>query len=105
MVASGKKHKERRATMEAIQSFLNTTKLARKQSFNNLTMFPLLAPNGTRPDYLTLEQALDRSFVQITEMDQEGSVPELRLLNTGKKKVLTVEGEELVGAKQKVDLY
>ena len=86
--------------MEAIQSFLNATKLARKQSFKNLTMFPLLAPDGTKPDYLTLEQALDRGFVQVTEMDQAGSVPELRLLNKGKKKVLIVEGEELVGAKQ-----
>ena len=54
----------------------------------------------TKPDYLTLEQALDRDFVQITEMDQAGSVPELRLINKGKKKVLIVEGEELVGAKQ-----
>jgi hypothetical protein len=86
--------------MESIQSFLNATKLARKQSFKNLTLFPLLAPDGTKPDYLTLEQALDRGLVRITEMDQAGSVPELRLLNKGEKKVLIVEGEELVGAKQ-----
>ena len=89
--------------MEPIQSFLNTAKLARKQSFKNLTMFPLLAPNGTKPDYLTLEEALDRGFVRITEMDQAGSVPELRLINKDKKKILIVEGEELVGAKQKAD--
>lgn len=86
--------------MEAVQSFLNAAKLARKQSFKNLTMFPLLAPDGTKPDYLTLEQALERGFVQITEMDQASSVPELRLINKGVKKVLIVEGEELVGAKQ-----
>ena len=86
--------------MESIQSFLNATKLARKQSFKNLTLFPLLAPDGTKPDYLTLEQALDRGLVRITEMDQAGSVPELRLLNKGDKKVLIVEGEELMGAKQ-----
>ena len=65
-----------------------------------MTLFPLLAPGGTKPDYLTLEQALDRDFVQITELDQEGSVPELRLLNKSKRKILIVEGEELVGAKQ-----
>lgn len=86
--------------MEHIQSFLNTAKLARKQSFKNLTVFPLLAPDGDRPDYLTLEQALNRDLVHITEMDQAGSVPELRLINKGKEKVLIVEGEELVGAKQ-----
>ncbi len=86
--------------METITSFLKAAKLARKQSYKNMALFPLLAPAATRPDYLTLEQALDRDFVQITEMDQAGSVPDLRLLNKGKKKVLIVEGEELVGAKQ-----
>ena len=48
--------------MEAIQSFLNTSKLARKQSFKNLTLFPLLAPDATKLDYLILEQTLDRGF-------------------------------------------
>ena len=86
--------------MEPVTLFLNAIKLARKQSYKNLAVFPLLAPNGDKPDYLTLEQALERDFVQITEMDQAGSVPELRLINKGKKKVLIVEGEELVGAKQ-----
>jgi len=86
--------------MESIASFLKKGKLARKQSYKNLTVFPLLAPNGSKPDYLTLEQGLDQRRVQITELDQAGSVPELKLLNKGKKKLLIVEGEELVGAKQ-----
>jgi hypothetical protein len=34
-------------------------------------------------------------------MDQAGSVPELRLSHTGKKRVLNVEGEELVGTNRK----
>jgi hypothetical protein len=87
--------------MDPIELFLNTTKLARKQSFKNLTLFPLLAPDATKPDYLTLEQALDRDLVRITEIDQAGSVPELRLSNKGKKKILIVEGEELVGENRK----
>ena len=87
--------------MDTITSFLKTGKPGRKQTYQNLTIFPLLGPgSGTRPDYLTLEQALDRNRVQITEMDPAGSVPELRLLNQGEKNVLIVEGEELVGAKQ-----
>ncbi|NQT69567.1 MAG: hypothetical protein HQ552_08300, partial [Desulfobacteraceae bacterium] len=47
-----------------------------------------------------LEQALDEKLIQITELDTEGSVPELKLKNLGKKSVLIIEGEELVGAKQ-----
>ena len=86
--------------MEQIISFLETAKLARKQVHRNLTVFPLLAPESNEPNYLTLEQALDQNLIQITELDKEGSVPELKLKNLGKKSVLIIEGEELVGAKQ-----
>ena len=86
--------------MKQIISFLETAKLARKQVHRNLSIFPLLAPNGLEPDYLTLEQALDNNLIRITELDTEGSVPELKLDNLGTKSVLIIEGEELVGAKQ-----
>jgi len=86
--------------MDPIISFLEIAKLARKQVHQNLTIFPLLAPDGIEPDYLILEQALDQNLIQITELDTEGSVPELKLKNLGKKSVLIIEGEELVGAKQ-----
>ena len=86
--------------MESIITFLGTVKLARKQVHGNLALFPLLAPEGDKPDYLVLEEALERGLVEVTERDREGSVPELKLLNRGNKPVLVIEGEELVGAKQ-----
>jgi len=86
--------------MDTIISFLETVRFARKQVCQNLTVFPLLAPSGTEPGYLILEQALERDLIRITEVDSEGSVPDLKLINRGTKKVLIVEGEELVGAKQ-----
>ena len=86
--------------MEQIKSFLEISKIARKQVHQNLTIFPLLAPNGVEPEYLLLDQALDKDLIQITELDTQGSVPELKLQNLGKKSVLIIEGEELVGAKQ-----
>jgi hypothetical protein len=86
--------------MEQIKSFLEISKIARKQVHQNLTIFPLLAPDGIDPEYLTLEQALDKDLIQITELDTQGNVPELRIQNLGKKSILIIEGEELVGAKQ-----
>ena len=86
--------------MDQIISFLGIAKVARKQVHQNLTIFPLLAPDGIEPEYLALEQALDQNLIQITELDAEGSVPELKLKNLGRKSILIVEGEELVGAKQ-----
>lgn len=71
--------------------------------FHNLTMLPL-APRQARaehePAYTTLDEALAFGFIEITEISDAGSVPELRVVNRGLKPTLIVDGEELVGAKQ-----
>jgi len=51
--------------MKQVISVLETVKLARKQVHKNLTVFPLLAPNGIKPEYLILEQALDEKLIRI----------------------------------------
>jgi hypothetical protein len=38
--------------------------------------------------------------VEITEVSQGGSVPDLKLINRSPSKLLVIDGEELVGAKQ-----
>jgi hypothetical protein len=86
--------------MEAIKAFLDLAKVAHPQSHKNLTLFPLLAPETGEPDFLTLEEALNQALVEITEVSEGGHVPELRLINRVKDKVLVVDGEELMGAKQ-----
>ena len=50
--------------MEKIAGFIDAVKLARKQVFRNLTVFPILAPEGEAPDYLTLVQAIENDLVQ-----------------------------------------
>ena len=66
----------------------------------NLTMFPLLGGAAGEPAYLTLTEALAAGEARITEVSEQGSVPELRFVNTASKPVLLLDGEELVGAKQ-----
>ena len=71
--------------------------------FENLVMFPLVLRDDEAPavaGYRTLDDALSRAEVEITEISEQGSVPELRLVNRGSSPVLIVDGEELVGAKQ-----
>jgi hypothetical protein len=53
-----------------------------EQVHQNLPIFPLLALNGIEPEYLTLEQALDKDLIHITKLDTQGNVPELRLQNS-----------------------
>ncbi|MBI4774226.1 MAG: hypothetical protein HY788_08610, partial [Deltaproteobacteria bacterium] len=72
----------------------------KKQTHLNMTLFPLLAPDNGEPDYLTLDEAIEREQIEVTEVSESGSVPDLKLINRGKQEVLIIEGEELQGAKQ-----
>ena len=53
--------------MKQIISFLETTKLLRKQANRNLTVFPLLATNEVEPNYLIPDQALNWDLIRIAE--------------------------------------
>jgi hypothetical protein len=68
--------------------------------FENLTVVPLLGGEERDVDYLTLDEALAGGLAEITEVSDAGRVSELRVVVTGDKPVLLVDGEELVGAKQ-----
>ncbi len=80
---------------------MNTSpKLGRRQSYKNLTVFALLSDYAANADCLTLDEALSNSLIDVVEMDEDGSVPELKVVNRSDRMVLILDGEELVGAKQ-----
>jgi len=86
--------------MHIISDTLAAVHPAAALRFRNLTMYPLIGGASTVPDYLTLDEALVRSAVRVTEVSEAGAVPELRLENSGDLAVLLLDGEELTGAKQ-----
>lgn len=86
--------------MEMMDKYIETLKQGGKQTHLNMTLLPLLSADGGNPDYLILEEALAEGAVEIKEVSEGGSVPDLKLVNKGPQKVLVVDGEELVGAKQ-----
>ena len=69
-------------------------------TFRNMTVFPLMHKPAPAADYLTLDEALAQKLAAITEVSESGSVPELKFVNSGDKKIFVLDGEELVGAKQ-----
>jgi len=82
---------------------LKSIDIAPAVSFENLLLFPLVLSDDVQPGvagYHTLDDGLNRREVEITEISEQGSVPELRVVNRGSSPVLVVDGEELVGAKQ-----
>jgi hypothetical protein len=88
------------APKKIIKNTLAQVEIGKQSSFDNMTMFPLLNAEGASPGYLTLDEALGRGLVQITEVSLQGSVPKLKLENESDKPVLLLDGEELIGAKQ-----
>jgi hypothetical protein len=83
-----------------INDYVAKLQISTKQSYKNLSMYPLICPDTIELDYLLLDEALAGSVLDIVEVNQGGSVPDLKVVNKAGKMVLLLDGEELVGAKQ-----
>jgi hypothetical protein len=88
--------------MWTLEEEISRVEIGKSAKHRNLTLFPLarkIIP-ARQLDYLLLEDGIAQGKVRVTELTAGGSVPELRLENTGDLPVLLVDGEELLGAKQ-----
>lgn len=65
-----------------------------------LTVFPLFSPSEGVIEYLLSDEAIGAGSVTVEEVSEGGSVPNLLVSNTGDRRVLFLEGEELRGARQ-----
>ncbi|MCX7159415.1 MAG: hypothetical protein NT176_09780 [Proteobacteria bacterium] len=86
--------------MHEIIASLQGLAIGAPQLHRNLALFPLLAPAGAADAYVLLDEALDRKIARITEVSDGGRVPELAFENASAEKILQVDGDELVGARQ-----
>src|SRR5262245_6457649 len=68
--------------------------------YESLSVFPLFANSESSVEYLLADEAIKEQLVTVEEVSEAGSVPELLVDNRGDTRVLFIEGEELVGAKQ-----
>ncbi len=67
---------------------------------DRISVFPLCGEFENGLDCLLLDEALEQGMVEVTEIGDAGSVPTLKLLNRSERRVLILNGEELMGAKQ-----
>ena len=70
------------------------------QCFQNLTVFPLFTDDAGAVEYRLADEAMSDKSLIVEEVSEGGSVPDLLVENKGDTRVLFLEGEELVGAKQ-----
>lgn len=80
--------------------YLSNVQLGEVQTFENMTIIPVFVSGESEIEYISLSQALEQGLVTITEVDQSGSVPNLKVINNSDQWVLILDGEEIVGAKQ-----
>jgi len=81
-------------------NLLDKLQFGEVQNFKNLTIMPFYYKNGNKLEYISLEKALENDMISIKEISEGGSVPELFVANDSDVKVLLLDGEELIGAKQ-----
>lgn len=69
-------------------------------SHGALHLFPLTGGPHTEDGLLLLGEAMQAGIVEAVEVDDEGSVPYVRVINKGDRSVLILDGDELIGARQ-----
>src|SRR5215212_2612942 len=74
-------------------------KLGGAQTFDNLTVFPLIAAGAGDLPYALLADAIAAGTLTITEVGQ-GTVPALVATNRDERDVLVLDGEQLIGSRQ-----
>jgi hypothetical protein len=85
---------------QIITDFLCNLKLGELQTYRNLSIVPLFHSIAETIDYKLMNEALSEGIITITEINQSGSVPQLKVINTSPLPILLFDGEELIGAKQ-----
>jgi flavodoxin len=85
---------------KTLANLLAEISIGPEQFYKNMAIFPLLAKQGADIEFITLDEALAQGALVITEINESGHVPELMVVNNSRQKILLIDGEELVGAKQ-----
>ena len=80
--------------------YISNLQLGEVQTFENMAIIPIFISENIDIEYISLSQALEQGSLVIAEVDQSGSVPNLKVINQSDQLVLILDGEEIVGAKQ-----
>jgi hypothetical protein len=87
--------------MNVLENFIENLYTGEPVQVGQLKVTPVFIREGAAPlPLLEFEEALGRGLVEVTEVSEGGSVPNLFVRNKADRDVIIVDGELLVGAKQ-----
>ena len=83
-----------------LTEYFEELKFGEIQHQGSMAVLPVFSNHESELHYMTLTNALKADLVEISEMNEMGTVSELKVHNSADVPVLILDGEELVGAKQ-----
>ena len=84
----------------SFEQFLSSLTVGNAATFENLMVYPVFTGNPQTNGYLLLDEAVKSGKFIITEVNEGGSVPNLKVTNGLDFDVILLDGDILVGAKQ-----
>ncbi|MDO5826235.1 MAG: hypothetical protein Q4Q22_07630, partial [Methanosphaera sp.] len=70
------------------------------QHYGNMTVIGLNIPENNNIDLMSLKKGLELGLVEISEVNESGSVGEVKVKNNAVTPLLILDGEEIIGSKQ-----
>jgi hypothetical protein len=86
--------------MKVLDNFIENLYTGEPVQLGQLKVTPVFIREESALPFLEFEEALGRGLVEVTEVSEGGSVPNLFVKNGADRDVIIVDGEMLVGAKQ-----
>ncbi|MDT7806652.1 MAG: hypothetical protein QOJ70_465 [Acidobacteriota bacterium] len=86
--------------MKVLDNFIESLYTGEPVTVGQLKVTPVFIREEAALPFLEFEEALRRNLVEVTEVSEGGSVPNLFVNNKADRDVIIVDGELLVGAKQ-----
>lgn len=86
--------------MHLLSTLFQGARVGAPRQSGGLQVFGLRVESPRMLRYETLDEALNRHDLEVTEINEGGSVPTLKLINKSDSRVFLMAGEQLVGAKQ-----
>lgn len=86
--------------MKVLDRFIENLYTGESVQVGQLKVTPVFIREDSALPFLEFEAALGRGLVEVTEVSEGGSVPNLFVKNSADRDVIIVDGEMLVGAKQ-----
>lgn len=85
---------------DVIDDILNEIRFFEAEHYKNMTVIGFSIPEENKIDLMSLKIGLNLGLVEISEINSDGQVGKVKVINNAVTPLLILDGEEMIGAKQ-----